>query len=335
MIHLPHKTEPPASLWSEVIQTIQQGQRFLITAHQNPDGDAIGSVLGLYALLRALGKEVFAFNDTPYSDRFHFLPQAPIIQTQIPEDARFDVTILCDCGELSRAPKGMLTDRARMGRFIVLDHHLTSGLEGDINLNDINAPATGMLILQLAKRLHLPLSTPFLAAPLYCALVSDTGGFRYQKTTPNALRAAAELLEAGVDPWEISSALYESNPLSRQRLLALVLPTLEIHQDGQIALLHTTEEMYQATGTSREDTDGFVNFARAIQGVEIAGFFHPVEDGWKVSLRSRGRANVSEAAASFGGGGHHQAAGAFFKGSLHDAKAAILAALAPQFHNPS
>lgn len=319
--------------WSQITATIHAAQRFLIAAHRGPDGDAVGSVLGLYATLEALGKDVTAYDSTPYPERFDFLPNLRAITTQLDPHTHFDVTILCDCGELARAPEGFPA-RSQLGTFIVLDHHITSGLEGDINLNNPNSPATGLLILELAQRLQVPL-LPAIAKSVYCALLSDTGGFRYQKTSPAALRAAAELLEAGVDPWEVSSGLFESNPLARQRLLALCLNTLDLRSNGQLAFLHVTEEMFHQTQSDPTMTDGFVNFGRGIKGVEVAAFLRPQAQGWKVSMRSRGRVNVSGVASHFGGGGHQQAAGTVLQGDLEQVKQAVLLSLLPQLQDPA
>ncbi|MCK6509286.1 DHH family phosphoesterase [Myxococcota bacterium] len=320
-LHLDH-------LWSQITTTIHAAQRLLIAAHRGPDGDAVGSALGLYATLQALGKDVTLYDSAPYPERFDFLPNLHALTTSLDPHAHFDATILCDCGELARAPEGF-PSRERLGTFIVLDHHITSGLEGDINLNNPNSPATGLLILELAQRLHVPL-LPAIAKSVYCALLSDTGGFRYQKTSPAALRAAAELLEAGVDPWEVSSGLFESNPIERQRLLALCLHTLDLRNNGLIAFLHVTEEMFHQTNSDASMTDGFVNFGRGIKGVEVAAFLRPQPQGWKVSLRSRGRVNVSGVASHFGGGGHQQAAGTVIQGDLEQVKQAILLSLLPQ-----
>ncbi|MEM1009997.1 MAG: bifunctional oligoribonuclease/PAP phosphatase NrnA, partial [Myxococcota bacterium] len=306
--------------------TVHNKQSFLLTAHHNPDGDAIGSVLGLYALLKHLGKDVVFYNNTPYPQRFQFLANAQQVQTEISNEARFDASIICDCGELARTPNGFLKDRDRLGTLIVIDHHPTSGLEGDINLNDPEQPATASLIVRLAQRLNIPLKKDF-AEALYVGILTDTGCFRYQKTRPQTFRDAATLLEAGVDPWTISSAIYESNPLAQQKLLALVLNTLDLRHNAQLAFLHVDPHMFDQTGGDSSMTDGFVNFARGIRGVEVAGFFRPIKQGWKVSLRSRGNVNLSEIAAHFGGGGHAQAAGAIMEMSLEQAKNQLTEAL--------
>lgn len=318
-------------LFSQIASIIQQNQRFLVTAHRHPDGDAVGSALGLTLLLRRLGKDVVLFNDTPYPMQFHFLEEVETLQTDLQQEAPFDVTILCDCGEVSRAPEGF-PEPPQRGFFLVIDHHATCAREGELNLNESTAPAVGLLIYQLAHFLQVPIDLP-IAQALYCSLVSDTGSFRYQKTTPYTMRVAAELLEIGVNPWEISSNLFESNPLERQRLLALALDTIEMHHDGQLAYLTITQQMYQRTNTTHQESDGFINFARGIRGVEVAVLFSQRDEEaqqWKLSLRSRGSVNVSAIASQFGGGGHFNAAGALLSGELHDLKTRVQQATAQQ-----
>jgi len=311
--------EVQEAIWKQVIDTIEQNQTFLLTAHAQPDGDAVGSVLSLYGVLKHLGKDVFVFNDTEYPEPYRFLAFSDQMQTEIPADRSFDVSILCDCGEVARAPEGFGLPKERQGTLIVLDHHLTSVCQGDINLNLPKEPAAAMLVYKLAKRLNIPISRE-IAINIYAALSTDTGNFRYQSTTPNTFRVAAELLEAGVDPWEVASEIYETNPPERQKLLALALNTIDIFYDGKLAFLTLTDEMYQQTGGHPEMTDGFINFARGIRGVEVAVLFRQEGPAWKLSFRSRGAVNVSAIAGQFGGGGHHNAAGVKLMGQLQTIK---------------
>lgn len=308
--------------WKPLVEAIQKGQRFLIAAHRDPDGDAVGSTTALYGLLTALGKEVVLLNDAPYPQQFLFLPYTDQMQMAYPDDATFDVSILCDCGEVARAPEGFPTDPAVRGNFLVIDHHLTSNLEGDICFNDPSSPAVGLLIYDLAKELGVPL-TKDIATCMYCAIVSDTGSFRYQKTSPATFRAAAELIEHGVCPWEVASGLFESNPIERQWLLARALKTLDLRAGGKVAFMTISQKMIEESGATAKMTDGFINFGRAVSGVEVAVLFREEDGFWKMSMRSRGRINVAAIAESLGGGGHHNAAGAKFSGDPEELKARI------------
>lgn len=304
--------------WAPIVEAIKEGQSFLLSGHRHPDGDSMGATTALYGLLQAMGKDVVLFNDAPLPEHFHFLPHTPELRLSLDADESFDVTILCDCGSPDRAPIGFPSVENR-GTFIVIDHHQTSRIEGDINYNDPHAAAVGLLIYELSLELGVPV-TRDIGVSLYTALMSDTGSFRYDKTSAHVMRVAAELLEVGVRPWEITSALYESSPLERQKLLALALNTLDVRVNGKLATIHITGPMFEETGSEPHMTDGFINYARGIKGVEVAVMFREQEGGWKLSFRSRGTISVADIASQLGGGGHRNAAGAFLTGSLEDIK---------------
>ncbi|TNE44217.1 MAG: 30S ribosome-binding factor RbfA [Deltaproteobacteria bacterium] len=311
--------------WAPIVQAIQEGQTFLLSGHRHPDGDSMGATTALFGVLQALGKEVVLFNDEPLPEHFHFLPHASSLRTELEPDESFDVTILCDCGSPDRAPQGFPGPEHR-GVFVVIDHHQTSKVEGDINYNDPTAAAVGLLIYELCQELGVTVSRE-IGVSLYTALMSDTGSFRYDKTNAHVMRVAADLLEVGVRPWEISSALYESSPLERQKLLALALDTLDVRVDGKLATIHITGPMFEQTGSEPNMTDGFINYARGIKGVEVAVMFREQEGGWKLSFRSRGSISVADIASQLGGGGHRNAAGAFLTGSLEDIKQQVCESL--------
>jgi phosphoesterase RecJ-like protein len=310
------RTPEQINLWNQIEELIHQHQRFLVTAHVSPDGDAAGSSLALFGVLKSLGKDVVVFNDEPYDHKLSQFPLADQLQTSIPAETGFDVSFLCDCGEIERSPLRHLTPEQR-GTVVVIDHHMTSGLEGDVNFNDTGAPCVGVLIFELAERLGVEFSQP-IAQNIYASLVSDTGGFRYQKTTPRAFRMAARLLETGVNPWTVASQLYESQPFARQKLLALALETLDLNDTRQVAYMTLTQEMYDKTGATAEMSDGFVNFGRSVEGVEMSILIRKQDEHFKLSLRSRGAANVAQIAQEFGGGGHKRAAGAVITDMTYD-----------------
>ena len=313
---------------THIADLIRENNSFIIMGHQDPDGDAVGSVLALYHILTQMNKEVTILADTPYPQQFQFLTHADKTITKLPDHAHFDITFLCDCGEITRAPKNFPTPKQR-GTLVVIDHHATSACEGDFNFNDPDAPAVGFLIYQLAKVLQEKISLDT-AKALYCSIVSDTGNFRYQKTTPATMNIAAELIELGVQPWELTSHLFESNPIERQRLLSLALNTIELHHHGKLAYMTILQEMYDKTGGHAELTDGFINFARGIRGVEIAILFREETSKWKLSIRSKGVFDASKLAISFGGGGHHNAAGAVINGNLKEIQELVSQAVKKQ-----
>ena len=321
------------SEWSEALRRLREGRSFLVTGHANPDGDALGSALALYSLLRHLGKDATVLFDLPVPANFRFLPLSDRIVDSAETGPPFDVTFLCDCGALDRGPQG-LPGRDRLGTVVVLDHHDTSARKGDINVVDTSAAAVGMLVYKIGKELGIPLDPAF-AENIYCSLVTDTGNFRYQKTSPEALRLAADLVESGVDPWRVTSEIYESMPQSRQRLLARALDSLEYSHGGRVAIMTIRNDMYAVSGADSSMTDGMINFARGVRGVEVAVLFREKkEDGWRLSLRSRGSIDVSRVAARLGGGGHPNASGCTMGGSLETVRQRVLEAVRMELEPP-
>lgn len=314
------KTRTEAGV-SQVARVLRGARSVLVTSHPSPDGDAIGCMCAALLLLEELGKEVAAYNPDPVPRRYRFVPGSERIATALPGGA-FDVTLVLDCADDRMFPDGL--DRALLGQVVVVDHHKTLGSLGDMVLRDPAAASVGVLLFRIIGELGVELSSD-IAEALFCSLMSDTGSFRYQNTNPDAMRVAAALLEAGVDPWRVSSSLYEERPRRELELLSLVLPTLVVAADGLAASLTVTGEMLAATGCTPDMVDGFINYARGVQGVEVAVLFRPGPDRVRVSFRSRGTVDVSLIAEAFGGGGHHNAAGCNIDGSVDDIRADLFA----------
>ncbi|HKK00556.1 MAG TPA: DHH family phosphoesterase [Desulfuromonadales bacterium] len=308
----------------KILKSIDESHRFLVVSHENPDGDALGSTLALANALREMDKEVVALNCDGVPAAFDFLPGAATVVRALEGEAPFDVGFVLDAGELRRAGPGV----REMCRVLVnIDHHPYSEEFGKIHYVDVAASATGALIHRILSAKEHPISLD-VAACIYTAVLSDTGSFRYSNANPEAFRIAASMVECGVDPWEIASGLYESQAETRLRLLALALATLTVSASGQIASVSVTEEMMRQAGAGPEHTDGFVNYPRSIRGVEVGLFFREVADGrFKVGFRSKGRIDVGALARAFGGGGHHNAAGALVEGSLEKVREVVLARL--------
>ncbi len=311
----------PAENLPLVVAALRTANRVLITMHRGPDGDALGSALALACALRDLGRDVTVYNpdDLPYN--FRFLRGADGVATSVPEDAAFDATVATDAGAFDRLGPDV-PPAERRGVLINLDHHITTEPFGDINYVDPHAASVGILAYKIMKGLGAPLSRDA-AECIYASILADTGCFRYSSTDPECLRIAAELLEAGVDPWEMTVRVYEQQPLARMRLLADVLGTLEVH--GKLATITITNAMVERTGSETDLTDGFINYARSVDGVEVAASFREPQNGgpWRVSFRSRGRVNVAAIAKQFGGGGHHNAAGCSIAGDERAVRAQI------------
>jgi bifunctional oligoribonuclease and PAP phosphatase NrnA len=306
------------------IEALRSAKKILITMHRGPDGDALGSALALACTLRDLGREVTVYNPDELPYNFRFLSGASRVAKSLEADAAFDATVATDAGAYHRLGPDV-PDPPRRGVLLNLDHHVTTEPFGDVNYVDPHAASVGILAYKIIKGLGAKLSREA-AECIYASILADTGCFRYSSTDPECLRIAAELLEAGVDPWEMTVRVYEQQPLARMRLLADVLSTLEVH--GKLATITITNAMMSKTGSEIDLTDGFINYARSVDGVEVAASFREPQNGgpWRVSFRSRGRVNVAAIAQKFGGGGHHNAAGC----SIEGGEAAVRARIAQE-----
>jgi phosphoesterase RecJ-like protein len=311
----------PSENLPRVVDALRSARRILLTMHRGPDGDALGSALALGCALREMGREVVVYNPDELPYNFRFLCGASQVATSLPPDAAFDVTVSTDAGSFERLPPDVPKGSAR-GIFLNLDHHMTTEPFGDINYVDPEAASVGILAYKIIRALNHPISRDA-AECIYASILADTGCFRYSSTDPECMRIAAELIEAGVEPWEMTVRVYEMQPLARMKLLAEVLNTLEVH--GKLATITITQEMLDRAGRHMELTDGFINYARSIDGIEVAASFSEPEEGgaWRVSFRSRGRVNVAAIAQQFGGGGHHNAAGCSIDGEERIVRARI------------
>lgn len=294
----------------DLLAAIQKAERLLLTSHLNPDGDAIGSGLGLARVLRAVGKSALfwthdevpgIYSPLAGSGRVHVGAEPP---PGFPD--AYDTCVVLECPTLERSGlDGHLADFD----LINIDHHMGNTNYGRVNWVDTAAPALGEMIHTLAGGLSAQLDRAA-ASCLYLALVSDTGGFRFNNTTARAFEAAADLVRAGAEPQQIASWLYESRPLGSVRLLGETLGTLALHADGAIATVTVSQEMFERAGARPGDSEGLIDHARSIAGVEAAALLREQPDGlWKVSLRSRDRIDVEAIARRHGGGGHRNAAG--------------------------
>ncbi len=298
----------------ELVRAFLEEDGFLLATHINPEGDALGSTLALYDALRQLGKKARVYDRDPVPEIYKFLPGWHGLDCRIPVNTGELALVLIDCGNPDRAAlKGV---RFRKG--FVIDHHETEAGFGDIVWVEPHAPAAGLMVFELLKSLGVKI-TREMALNLYTAISTDTGVFRYENTTAEALEASAELVRLGAQPALVAGNVYESWRPGRMRLLALALQTLDI-RDG-IAVISISKEMLEATGTTIEDTDNFTSFPRMIAGMRASGVFMEVEDGMvRASLRSKGILDVRAIAEGFGGGGHRNAAGFRVNAGLNEAK---------------
>jgi phosphoesterase RecJ-like protein len=295
-------------MMNEVVELIHAGKKFLCAAHASPDGDALGSMLATAQGLRALGKEVVMYCHDPAPPRLAFLPGAHEITTH-PPSVPFDATFVHDCGDArllgDRFPGPKVT-----GKVVVLDHHASSRDFGDLVVRDPSASAVGIIVARLLRALGVEITKP-IAEALWCSLVSDTGWFRYSSTDLETMELARACVAAGAVPWEFARRSEEEQPVARLRLLQKVLESLVLVGDKprRTAILSLTEEMLHAAGAQPEMAEGFVNYARSLQDVEVGVLVTTARTNVRVSLRSKGGVDVGAVAAKFGGGGHRAAAG--------------------------
>jgi bifunctional oligoribonuclease and PAP phosphatase NrnA len=310
---------------------INDADSFLVVSHENPDGDAIGSTLAMCHLLWALGKRAIPYNVDPVPFNFQFLSGADQVVTDPEELQKLEpvqVTVLLDCAQKDRAGERFPTF-GWAPRVAVVDHHSTWDPDfADVYVRDTTAAAVGEMMYRLALTSGIAISQE-LAECCYASIMTDTGGFRYGKTTQGTFKIASELVGCGVQPWHMNCHVYENDPLARVRLLGKVLNTLAVSDCGRLAFIVVDDEMLSEPGLRPEMLDGFINYARGIRGVEAATQLRQMgPDKYKVSFRSRGSVNVAALAESFGGGGHHNAAGCVVEGTADDIQRRLAARLA-------
>ena len=297
---------------AQTVEALLEGDRFLLTAHEGPDGDALGSLLAMHGILEQLGKDSVMFlasKEFPLPVEYRFLPLEEVFH-EAPADVADRTVVFLDCGNIDRMPVDWLQEHS--GRVLNIDHHHDNTRFGDVNLVDVEASSTAEIVHRLGRELGARL-TPEIASALYVGLVTDTGRFMYENTNVGAHRMAAELIEAGVDVQDIYRRLYERVPLEKLKLISRALEKVERRPDCALAVTYIAAEDYAATGATEVLTEGVIDFVRAIEGTEVAAVVRDKTDdvraARKVSLRSTGSIDVSAIAREQGGGGHQRAAG--------------------------
>ena len=304
---------------SQVVELIENKHKFGITTHIKPDGDGVGSSLGLCWLLTSLGKtaEVVVHGEIPMA--YRSLPGADAIRSIDKIDGDYDAIFIIECSDLDRPGIAGLENEFTVN----IDHHATSEHFGTINWIDSTASAVGEMIYNLCKAIGGRV-TKEIAECVYMALVTDTGSFHFSNTTDRTLKVASELIKAGVKPADISEAVYNNYPWSRIELMRQVLDTVKRDESGKVASLRQTLKMREDAGAVDGDNNGFVNIPLAARDILAVVYMREVEkDKYRVSLRSKGDINVAKIAEKFGGGGHRNAAGLKIEGDW-DAKEAEL-----------
>ncbi len=309
---------------SQVVELIENKGKFAITTHIKPDGDGVGSSLGLCWLLKSLGKdaEVIVHGDVPPA--YRSLPGAEEIRDIKRIDGIYDAIFVIECSDIERPGIAGLENEFTVN----IDHHATSEHFGTINWIDSTASAVGEMIYNLCKAIGGKI-TQDIAECVYMALVTDTGSFHFPNTSDRTLKVASELIKAGAKPAKIGEAVYNNYPWSRIELMRQVLETVKRDRSGRIASMRQTIEMAESAGAIDGDNNGFVNIPLAAKDVVAAVYMREIgPDQFRASLRSKGDINVAKVAEAFGGGGHKNASGLSIDGDWDEKEAELVAALA-------
>jgi bifunctional oligoribonuclease and PAP phosphatase NrnA len=296
----------------QIVDAIHRFQRFVISSHSRPDGDAIGSQLAMAYALRALGKEVAVIDADPAPSPLMAFPGVPSITIADRVTGAFDAAIVMECGDLAR------TGVAGLERFFVIniDHHPGNTGYGQINWFNAGAAACGEMVFDLVRALGVPLTTD-IATHIYLAILTDTGSFHYSNITPGTFEMCRDAIAAGVNPVRVARNVYDSNNMGRLKLFGAVLSAMQIDPSGRIAIVYLDHEMARAAGGTYEDTEGLINLPLTVKEIQAVVFFKQMEgDEYRVSMRSKGDIDIGTVAKEFGGGGHKNAAGCTAKGGV-------------------
>ena len=308
---------------SQVVELIETKQKFGITTHIKPDGDGVGSSLGLCWLLRSLGKEAEVIVHGEVPPAYQTLPGSDDIRDVRAIDAKYDAIFVIECSDLKRPGIAGLDSEFTVN----IDHHATSEHFGTINWIDSTASAVGEMIYNLCKAIGGRI-TKDIAECVYMALVTDTGSFHFSNTSERTLKVASELVKAGAKPAKISEAVYNNYPWSRIELMRQVLDTVKRDESGRIAMIRQTMDMEAVAETVDGDNNGFVNIPLAAREVVAAVYMREVAPNkFRCSLRSKGDINVAKVAEKYGGGGHKNASGLGVEGDWDTKERELVAAV--------
>ena len=318
--------------WKQFCKIVEQNHSFTLTTHMRADCDAIGSELAMAYALRSLGKQVRILNGDGVPPHIGFIDSAGEVETLAPEakpadEGKTDVLMILATSAWSQL--GPMADvvRASNAVKVVVDHHVGGDDLGAESFTDVNAEATGRLVLEAMEAMDVDL-TPQVATALFAAIATDTGWFRFSSVTAQTYKATSQLVAAGADPTAIFASLYERHSFARLQLQGRILTSAQMDIHGRLIYSCVTRKDLLETGAEATDTEDVVNRLLSVGGIEVALLFLELDSGkTKVSLRSRTTVDVRAVAAQFGGGGHTAAAGVRFAGSLAEAKTAVLAAM--------
>jgi len=304
--------------FNKLADILRENQTFLITTHVNPDADAIGSEIALYQILKMVGKEskIINHSETPYN--LKFLDISNVIQKYNPavHNQYFDssdVLVALDFNRADRIVSMQAAFTESQKTKICIDHHEEPEDFVDFSFIDSNYAATGHILYDLITTTDIVKLSKDIAAPIYAAIMTDTGSFRFDRTTAKLHRIVADLLDTGISPTEIYNNLYDESKLAKIKLLGKSLTSLKLICDNRIGYMIITQNDFNSLNALESDTENFVNIILSIEGVQVGLLFIELKNGFKVSFRSKGKIPVNKLAGVFGGGGHLNASGARFR----------------------
>jgi bifunctional oligoribonuclease and PAP phosphatase NrnA len=310
---------------ASIVEAIRSRQRFVLSSHARPDGDAIGSQLAMAYALDALGKDVTLINKDPVPGPLRAFPGAGRIVVADHAEETYDTALIMECSTLDRT--GVIG--LEKSFVINIDHHQGNTGYGALNWFDESAAACAEMVYDIVVALGVPM-TKVIATHIYVGILTDTGSFHYSAISARTFDICRALVEAGVEPPRVARAVFDSNTLGRLRLFGAVLSAIELEQNGQLALMRVDEAMVTQAGGTYDDTEGLINLPLTVKEIQASVFFKELTStSYRVSLRSKGSIDVASVAKSFGGGGHRNAAGCTVPGDYATARAAILEAIAP------
>ena len=295
----------PLAAVTEIRDEIMRRHRFLVTSHARPDGDSIGSQLAMAFALDALGKQVRIVNADPAPDHYQDFPGMDRIEIAAASFHEVDAVIVMECSDLSRAGVAGLE-----GQFLInIDHHAGNRLYGALNWHDESAAACGEMVFDLIRALGVPLSLE-IATHIYLAILTDTGAFHHSNITPRTFDICRQTVEAGVKPAAMARRVFDSNSFGKLKLIGALLDSMELVDEGRLAVLYMDDRMLEQCGCTHNDTEGLINLPLTAREIQAVVFFKAGPRGeLRVSMRSKYDVDVRRVAGEFGGGGHKNAAG--------------------------
>ena len=323
----------------EIADILKKYNNFVISSHVHLDGDALGSEMALYLMLRQLGKDVRVINQDKTPDIYQFLPCIAeiVCPEKLDEEYFFDIKpktilVVLDSSNFDRIGK-IHIDLKQIDCIVNIDHHPSNALFGKYNYINSHASSVGEILYQLGKQMGCTLNKQ-MAISLYTAIVTDTGSFRYANTKASTFQIALDLVKLGVSPSRVTGYIYNNNELSSLKILGEALRKMKVDDSSRISWTIVTRDMLTETKSKDEEIEGIVDKILSLKKVKVAAFFRETKDGYiKVSFRSKGEFNVDQFARMFGGGGHPNAAGCSIKGTIKETTKRIISKLQTELDN--